>query len=156
MKTHHSIILIRFLLLTIIHPLCFGSSDGSITVNSTGGSPPINYAYNGGAIQSSNVLDNLISGSYIVQVSDDNGCTADLVDNLTDPAQLVIDYQSTPGSCYGINNASIDLTGSYGGTGNLQYSIDGGANYSNSGIFNNYLPGLYDVQIMDDNELICT
>ena len=137
--------------LTIIHPLCFGSSDGSITVNSTGGSPPINYAYNGGAIQSSNVLDNLISGSYIVQVSDDNGCTADLVDNLIDPPQLVIDYQSTPGTCYGINNASIDLTGSYGGTGNLQYSVDGGANYSNTGIFNNYLPGLYDVQIMDDN-----
>jgi uncharacterized protein (DUF2141 family) len=140
--------------LTLINPLCYGSSDGSITVNITGGAPSINYAYNGGPIQSSNVLNNLPSGNYIVQVSDNNGCTVDMVDNLIDPPQLVIDYQSTPGSCYGIDDAEIDLTGSYGGTGNLQYSYDGGANYNNTGIFSNLFPGLYDVQIIDDNNCV--
>ncbi len=137
--------------LTVFNPLCYASSDGSITVNTTGGTPSINYAYNGGLTQSSNVLDNLPSGNYIVQVSDDNGCTVDMVDNLIDPPQLVIDYQSTPGTCYGINNASIDLTGSYGGTGNLQYSTDGGVTYLTNGVFSPLLPGLYDVQIKDDN-----
>ncbi|MBM78777.1 MAG: hypothetical protein CL846_09870 [Crocinitomicaceae bacterium] len=137
--------------ITLVNPLCFGDTSGSISINSSGGTSPLYYSLNGGSSRLNNFFDTLSSGNYIVQVLDGNGCTVDSLDSLVDPPDLILDYQSTPGSCYGVNNALIDLTGSYGGTGNLQYSIDGGANYLTNGVFTSLFPGLYDVFVMDDN-----
>ncbi len=53
--------------------------------------------------------------------------------------------------CYGYDNGSIDITNPVGGSGNYEYSIDGGITWQNSGLFENLTAGFYDVQIRDAN-----
>ncbi len=61
---------------TITNVSCNGGSDGSITVNAAGGTPPYQYSLNGGAYQGGAVFSGLSAGTYTVTVRDANGCTA--------------------------------------------------------------------------------
>ncbi len=56
-------------------------------------------------------------------------------------------------SCFGGNDGSIIITDPQGGSGNYQYSIDGGDTWQDSGIFENLGPGTYDVQIRDADNI---
>ena len=61
---------------TTTQPVCVGS-NGSITVNAAGGTPPYKYsANNGNSFQDNNVLSDLPAGTYNVVVKDLNSCTA--------------------------------------------------------------------------------
>ena len=53
-----------------INPSCFGESNGNITVNATGGTPPYQYKLNNGSYQSSNSFTNLNAGIYTISVKD--------------------------------------------------------------------------------------
>ena len=57
---------------------CAGSADGTITVNTTGGSGTFTYSLDGGTPQASNVFSGLAASSYTVTVivNGDPGCTA--------------------------------------------------------------------------------
>ncbi|MCE7864673.1 MAG: hypothetical protein DYG99_14120 [Bacteroidetes bacterium CHB5] len=57
----------------VAHTNCL-SPDGSITVNVTGGTPPYEYKIGDGSFVSSNVFDQLKSGSYTITVQDDANC----------------------------------------------------------------------------------
>ena len=50
----------------------------------------------------------------------------------------------------GIDNGEINVSGS-GGSGGLEFSIDGGANFQPTGLFGTLLPGVYTIIIEDDN-----
>lgn len=54
---------------------CGASATGSIIVGNTGGVSPFTYSLDGGAFQSSNSFNNVISGTHSVIVKDANGCT---------------------------------------------------------------------------------
>lgn len=56
-------------------PSSCGTSNGSITVNTVGGTNPISYSINGGASQTSPNFTNLASGVYTIEVTDGSGCT---------------------------------------------------------------------------------
>ena len=104
------------------------NNDGSITINAGGGTLPYDYTINYGAtLQSSNIFNNLASGTYEVIVEDANGCIASqnvnvgytLVDSLstTKDTACIIDYtkgiDSTVFSNFkylGANQFSIKLT----------------------------------------------
>jgi hypothetical protein len=61
---------------TTTQPVCVGS-NGSITVNAIGGTPPYKYsANNGNTFQDNNVLSDLPAGTYNVVVKDLNSCMA--------------------------------------------------------------------------------
>jgi hypothetical protein len=52
-----------------------GNSDGSITLNVSGGTAPYQFSTDGGTTwQASNTLSNLAEGFYIIHVKDANGC----------------------------------------------------------------------------------
>ena len=51
-------------------PTCSTTSDGSIVVTPTGGSPPYTYSINGINYQSGNVFTNLIASTYTLYVKD--------------------------------------------------------------------------------------
>jgi hypothetical protein len=52
-----------------------GNSDGSITLNVTGGTAPYEFSTDGGTTwQTSNTLTDLSAGFYIIHVQDANGC----------------------------------------------------------------------------------
>ncbi len=49
------------------------SSDGTASVSVSGGTPPYNYAWNNGKI--TQIIQNLVTGTYTVTVTDAKGCT---------------------------------------------------------------------------------
>jgi hypothetical protein len=51
------------------------ANDGTITIEATGGTPPLTFTLNpGGKVSSSGIFDDLFPGEYIVEVSDFNVC----------------------------------------------------------------------------------
>lgn len=71
-------------------PTCQGGTNGSITLNPTGGSPTYSYNYTGTASGSGSgaSITNLASGSYNITVTDGMGCTATTVVNVPNGAPL--------------------------------------------------------------------
>jgi hypothetical protein len=54
---------------------CQGASDGSITINATGGTLPYKYKIKGGVFQSNNTFSGLAAGKYTVTVKDKKKCS---------------------------------------------------------------------------------
>src|SRR5690606_15436798 len=55
------------------YPMCFGDNSGSGYVAVSGGTPPYTYLWSTG--NTIDTISGLISGNYIVNITDDNGCT---------------------------------------------------------------------------------
>ncbi len=96
-----------------VNPNCGNASNGSALVSVNGGTPPYNYNWLPGNINSP-TLNNMSLGHYSVTITDANGClTADTLD-ITSPLPIVGNViSSTPVSCFGENNGSagVSVTG---------------------------------------------
>jgi gliding motility-associated-like protein len=53
---------------------CFGTSDGAIQVETSGGAPPYKFSLNNGPTQTSNLFGGLTAGAYTLTASDANDC----------------------------------------------------------------------------------
>lgn len=96
--------------------VCFGESNGSVTVISTGGVAPYQYRINGGVLQSSNIFSGLSAGSYTITVQDSHGCTADVPCTITQPASAFSGTVSVLNVlCFGATTGAINLTLAGGG-----------------------------------------
>ncbi|MBL0198996.1 MAG: T9SS type A sorting domain-containing protein [Chitinophagaceae bacterium] len=127
---------------------------GIITVTASGGGGGIEYSKDGTNFQLSNIFNGLLPGAYIITVRDINGCLntrAVTVANLPGPQTLTAVV--TNAAC-GSNNGSITATAS-GGTGALQYSIDG-ITYQLSNIFNAVPAGGHTLYVRDINLCVKT
>lgn len=128
---------------------CFGDSTGSISVSSSGGGLPHNYALNGGASQAETLFDNLPAGGYLVTVSDAVGCSASKSYTLTQPLPLeIVTLSYTDVACYGKAQGELHLSAS-GGTGAITYSPNGIDNYNTSGSFTGLTAGTYKATARD-------
>lgn len=96
----------------IIPPTC-GNSDGSITINSSGGALPHTYSWSSG--EATQGIINKSSGIYTVTITDNNGCTEDLVVTLSDQDGPDVSVDSTSINCFGDCNAQLNASVS-GGT----------------------------------------
>jgi len=135
--------------------LCFGQSNGTITVTATGGSEPYEYSKNGGSnYQSSNIFTGLIANTYSIRVKDQIGNTFDLLETILNPELLEIGgtFQSVTG-CFGNTNAFIHLTAT-GGKTPYQFSINSGTTWYTNGDFNNLGIGTYFAKVKDANDCI--
>jgi len=96
---------------------CFGGNDGTATANNaTGGTPGYTYLWNTGA--TSQTINTLIAGTYIVTATDANGCTDTAHAIVGQPAtgvdvtvNLVTDV-----SCNGLTDGGITINNPTGGT----------------------------------------
>jgi hypothetical protein len=113
---------------TITPVSCNGSTDGSIVVNASGGTAPLEYSLdNGNNFQTGNTFDNLAAGSYTITVRDANGCSRFTQGVVQEPAALAASIINVvPISCFGANDGAITLAVS-GGTAPFEVSADGGA-----------------------------
>ncbi len=136
------------LVLSGLDPLCFGGDDGTVTIVATGGTPSYTYQWNTGS--TAQTLFALNQGSYTVTVTDQNGCSAAQSITLTHPTATVASLQGTGAVCYGESNGGLSIVTATGGTGNLEYSLDG-IYYQTDSIFNGLSAGQYTVYIRDDN-----
>src|SRR5207247_1200740 len=70
---------------TQVNVLCFGGSNGSATASASGGTGSKTFSWNTSPVQNGSTATNLGAGTYIVTVSDANGCTATASATITQP-----------------------------------------------------------------------
>ena len=128
---------------------CGGGSNGVITGNITGGTGPFSYNWSNGAnlsntIALSHTINGLSPGSYILTVSDANGCIA--VDTIK--SGMTFTSGSTDANCSTANGSAwVSVTG-----GDTPYSFlwnDPGVQTTDSAI--GLTPGVYTVFVTDSN-----
>lgn len=135
---------------TIVDATCFGAVTGSISVNTTGGTPPIKFSIDGGVtFVNSGTFNGLVAGNYNIIVQDVGGCSTTNPFVINQPAQLLLNVNSTDAIC-GLPNGTLALAGA-GGTLPYTYSKDGGLSFGIANNFNALAAGNYKVVIMDDN-----
>ena len=152
------------------HISCHGYSDGSIVVSSVGGTGTVNFDWQnflGITISTSQIANNLSSGSYTLFVTDANGCPEDTTIILNEPDQIspniqveLYDFNSdgigTEVSCFGLFDgwALSDPYGGYPGAQGYSYTWvnSNGQDISSQALAAN-LPALlsYNVTVTDMN-----
>lgn len=132
---------------TTVPVICNGQNNGIITITASGGVPPYQYSINGGASWVPSSIFNVPAGSYTVIIKDNNNCITTQNMTVTEPAALTGSAVTTSASCDGGNNGTITVTVA-GGNNSYQYSIDGGATWVATNIFN-VAPGTYTVDVKD-------
>jgi gliding motility-associated-like protein len=127
------------------HVLCAGGNDGSIALTVTGGTAPFGYSWsNGSSVQN---LAGLTAGSYTVNVTDANNCSATAAATVTQPEALAFTAEVVEAECPLSPDGSVQLSLS-GGTGTLTVSWDHGA----SGVqLSGLVQGIYAFTLEDAN-----
>ena len=135
----------------LVRVQCNGESNGSITVNISGGTAPYQYSINNGTSWQSNNNFIVPAGNYDILIRDANNCR--IINNITmtEPAPLTAFAVNQNASCDGGNDGRIIVNAS-GGNASYQYSIDG-VSFQSSPVFNT-APGTYRVWVKDN--LGCT
>jgi SdrD B-like domain/Secretion system C-terminal sorting domain/SprB repeat len=135
------------LFLSSTQETCSGSSDGSVSVLVTGGTPNYTYAWNTGA--TTDIVYNLTSGTYIVTVTDSQGDTAvDSIEVELSPEGLWIMISTTEDAGCGPNG--IAHVSAMTGVPPYLYQWDDPAMQTTEDAFNLY-PGIYTVTVTDSN-----
>lgn len=125
---------------------CFGLSNGSITINATGGSG--GYVFTWGDIGvGTSIRSSLPAGTYSVTVKDSANNEV-VVNNIviTQPSQIVANQTVTNVSCFGAANGAIQLAPS-GGTAPYTFSWSDGSTVQNR---TGLVSGNYSVTITDN------
>ncbi len=125
---------------------CFGDSTGKVRAHCNNGQAPYVYVWNTG--DTNNIIDNLGSGTYVVVVTDANGCTATDSITFTAPSDLSVTVSSSDATC-GNNDgtASVSVSG-----GTPSYSYTWSPNVGNSSSVTNLSAGYYTVTVKDNND----
>lgn len=128
---------------------CAGAT-GFVTIVSTTGTAPFQYAINGGPFSNFNTFTNLAPGIYTIDVQDAAGCTGTIsigISGSTAPDGQVTG--TTPISCPGASDGGITVVG-VGGTPPYSFSIDG-VNFFPTGVFTGLSAGYYVITVDDGN-----
>jgi len=125
--------------------LCYGETNGTATVQVTGGSG--NYFYNWSNGNVTATANDLAAGIYIVSVSDEGGCLTSVEVNITEPALLIAQAVSTDETASGAADGTASVTPS-GGTPPFSYAWSNGGTTQT---INNLSPDNYTVIVTDQH-----
>ena len=98
------------LIISHIDALCHDSEDGSVTVQTAGGVAPYSYLWDDLNGQTTPTAFNLSAGAYSVTVTDMNGCTAVMSDNINAPEQAIIQVTGTDAFCFAANDGQAEVS----------------------------------------------
>jgi hypothetical protein len=133
----------------VVNVACHGDSSAYITALPTGGTAPYAYSWSNGQ---SNQVDTLLpAGSYVVTVTDFNGCVDSALFDVSEPAApIALSVLANPVGCFGANSGAIDLSVT-GGTPGYTYLW---SNNATSQDIQSLTAGLYSVLVTDQNGCI--
>ena len=137
---------------TVTNATCNGTANGSVTLTATGGAGAYTYSRNGETYQTSATFSSLSAGSYTFYVKDSLNCIKTATATVTMPAAITFNTPSTTQSSCGNANGAL-LVSASGGSGTIQYSING-TTWQATGAFGNLMAGNYTVRAKDANS--CT
>lgn len=126
------------------NPDCFPDATGEATVTASGGSPGYTYLWSSGGTGTTET--GLVSGEYVITVTDANDCDATDTINIVSPPELIVDSVIVQAGC-GMDNGEIQLTVS-GGTPGYAYDWSTGAVTED---LTDLFTGTYTLTITDDN-----
>lgn len=78
---------------------CYGATDGALDISISGGSGAYTYSWNQGA--TSQNLDSIQAGIYVLTITDGNGCTLIVQDTVHQPATIADSVALGHVLCYG-------------------------------------------------------
>ncbi len=123
---------------------CFGGNNGSIDLSVTGGVEPYAYSWSNGAATQD--IDQLVAGSYTVNVTDDHGCIHEISSLISQPTELMASIADVKNiNCFGDSTGAISIDVS-GGTTPYTYKWNSGQSTED---ISNLIIGKYSVQIVD-------
>ena len=132
------------------NPSDCGMSDGSIVITASGSYTTIEYSIDNGLTwQSSNTFSSLSGATYFVLVryTDETCQVSGGTVTLTSPSAPVIqNVQYTDPTDCNVNDGTITIIAT-SSTSNLEYSIDGGSNWSTNSGFSNLSAGTYQIRV---------
>lgn len=138
---------------TVTNALCNGGATGVITVTQPAiGVPPYQYSLDGVIWQASNIFNGLVAGNYTVYYRESLGCQGLQPVTVSEPSAMTSSSSTVAAICNGQPDGIITITAG-GGIAPYQYSINGGANWQSSNVFN-VAAGNYTIIIRDINN--CT
>ena len=98
------------------YPAC-GGTNGGITLYTSGGTPPYNYAWSNSSTNHTNIASGLGTGTYTYTVTDAGGCADTGSDILTAQGNYTVNVISTPTSCNpNTPTGAVNVTVTNGGT----------------------------------------
>jgi large repetitive protein len=128
---------------------CYGLTNGTATVTMTGGTPPFNFLWTNGQTVPS--ATNLAAGTYTLNATDGNGCSASTSVTITEPALLDASIVATNPTCNSACNGNFVST-AFGGTAPYSYLWSPGAATTSN--VTGLCAGTYTLQVTDGNN--CT
>ncbi len=122
---------------------CYGLTNGSISMQVTGGTP--NYQYNWAHGSTQAIQTMLSAGNYMVTVTDTHNCTTIQTITITQPDSIIISFIKQNVSCFGEQDGVLQSSVS-GGTFPYTYSWNNG---EHSTVIDSLSAGIYILNITD-------
>ncbi len=130
--------------------LCYGSTDGTVTVTPTGGTAPYNYAWSNGGTTGSITVG---AGTYTVTITDINGCITTNSAIVNEPLLLTATITTFSNvTCFNANNGSATVVAGFGTQGYSYAWSNGSTTPTVSGLDG----GTYTVTVTDNNGCTAT
>ena len=134
---------------SIIIPVrCHDDTTGSLTVDFTGDSSGVSYAWNTEPVQNTRTAVHLGAGDYNVTILNEEGCPASANISLGEPPPLLHTVTTVKPTCTS-SNGSIDIA-MQGGVAPYNYSWS--PNVSSTSSAKNLPSGIYTVTVTDNNQ----
>jgi len=128
---------------------CFGDATGSANLSVSGGTSP--YIYSWSNASTNEDISTVISGKYVISITDKNLCTSKDSVNIQQPnAPLSTTITASAVNCFGGNNGTVALNVA-GGTSPYTYAWSNGASSKD---INALILGKYKVVVTDFNNCI--
>ena len=138
---------------TPTNPSC-GESNGSIDIMTFGGTEPYSYAWKG-TTQTTNVVENLSTGTYVLTVTDGNGCMSTKTISLSEQNAPTVTLQSVTASKCNEAQGSISVEVS-GGTYPYTYEWSDSSEVANALNRPRMFAGDYTLTVTDGNNCRAT
>lgn len=129
---------------------CFGDNNGVAAVSASGGVPSYSYSWNTVPVQTDSVLNGLGAGTYLVTVTDQDGCTGTASVVISQPTALSLTGSSVAASCnVADGEASVSVSGGTPFSFGYEYLWNPGG--ATTASLTNLFAGVYDVSVTDSN-----